>query len=129
MYTNAVEKLKSEIDKAKNNPYVQVVGSFLLGHLEKHPKDAEKIIVADKTITKSLDEMRKAAEKKKVGNCAVLTDQEAFSIVLKYFGIDSAVTIPVPAAAPAVSVQEPVVAPTPKQKSKIDFNVNLDDFI
>ena len=115
MYQQAVLKLQSEIEQSKNNPYVQVVGSFLLGHLESNHQDAEKIMTVDKTITKSLDEMQKAAAKKKVGNYAVLTDQEGLGIVLKYFGIDSAVNIPVPAAVP--------------QKSKVDFDISLDDLL
>ena len=122
MYQQAVLKLKNEIEQSEN-PYVQVVGKFLLGHLENHPEDAEKIIEDDKSIIKSLDEMRKVASKKKVENCAVLTDQEGFAIVLKYFGIGSAVTIPAPVAA---TVQKPVTTP---KKSEVDFNINLDDFL
>ena len=53
---NAITKLKSEMDANENNSYIQV----------------EKIMAADKTIAKSLDAMKKEAEKKKVGNCAVL---------------------------------------------------------
>lgn len=115
MHKEAVLKLRNEIEQSKNNPYVQVVGSFLLDHLEHNPQDAEKIMTVDKTTTKSLDEMQKAAAKKKVGICAVLTDQEGFGIVLKYFGIDSAVNIPVPAAV--------------SQKSKVDFDISLDDLL
>lgn len=126
MYSNAVAKLKTEIEQSKNNSYIQVVGEFLLSHLEKYPQDAEKVISADKTIVKSLDEMRKAAEKKKVGNCAVITPTEGFAIILKYFGIDSAgKEIQSSAAVPTVNVQKPVVTP----KSKVDFDVSLDDFM
>ena len=82
MLKNAISKIQSEMDKNVNNPYVQVVGGFLLQHLKSNPESSEKIMAADKTIAKSLDEMRKAAEKKRVGNCAVLTDQEGFSVVL-----------------------------------------------
>lgn len=87
MLTDAIKKLEAEM-ASNTNPYIQAVGAFLVDHLNKSPKDAEKFLVADKTILKSLDAMKSAAEKKKVGNCAVLTDQEGFAIVLKYFGID-----------------------------------------
>lgn len=123
MYQEAVLKLKAEIEGNKNNPYVQVVGNFLLGHLEQNRQDAEKIMTTDQTISKSLDAMRKMAETKKVGNCAMFTPEEGFAIVLKYFGIESAVTIPVPVAA---TTQKTVTTP---KKSEVDFNVNLDDFI
>lgn len=121
----ATEKLKGEMEQNKNNPYIQVVGAFLLNHLNHYPKDATKIMAADKTIAKSLGEMRKAAEKKKVGNCAVLTDQEGFAVVLKYFGIDSGIEL-TPAA---VLDPKPAIRPTPKTKSKVDFDVSLDDFL
>lgn len=83
----SVEKIKEEMGKNTNNSYIQVVGNFLLQHLEEYPDSSNKILTKDKTIAKSLEAMRAEASKKKVGNCAVLTDQEGFAIVLKYFGI------------------------------------------
>jgi hypothetical protein len=126
--SDAIAKLKAEIDQNKNNSYVQVVGEFLLSHLDKHPQDAEKILDKDKTIAKSLDEMRNAASKKKVGNCAMFTPAEGFAIVLKYFGIESTVDITVPAA---LVDPKPTIAPTlkPKAKSAVDFDVSLDEFL
>ena len=97
---NAITKLKSEMDANENNSYIQV----------------EKIMAADKTIAKSLDAMKKEAEKKKVGNCAVLTNQEGFEVVLKYFGIDTK---------PAPTVIKPV-----QIVSKVDdFDIKLDDLL
>lgn len=78
MLEEAKKKLQKEIGENAGNPYIQVVGQFLLQHISAHPEDAEKILQKDKTISKSLNAMRKEAEKKKVGNCAVLTDQEGF---------------------------------------------------
>lgn len=118
MSAEAISKLKEEMNNSKNNPYVQVVGNFMLEHLEQHPEDAEKVLNNDKTIFKSLDEMRKAAEKKKVGSVAVLTDQEGFEIVLGYFGING---IPKDPSARKIT---PVVAPI-----EDDFDVKLDDFL
>jgi hypothetical protein len=117
----AIDKIKVEIDKEKNS-YVQVIGEFLIGHLEKNPGDAEKILAADKTIWKSLDEMKKVAEKKKVGNMAVLTPVEGFGAVLKYFGIESKpLAFDVPVAIPETAVSEPA--------SSTEFDVKLDDFL
>ena len=117
MLTQAMEKLRSEITNCHNNPYVQVVGDFLLNHLEKHPQDAEKLLAADKTIGKSLDAMRKVAETKKVGNCAVLTDEEGFAVVLKYFGIDG-----ISASVAKTSIHAPL-------KSDTGFKVRLEDLL
>jgi hypothetical protein len=105
----AIEKLNDEIQK-NNNPYVQVVGQFLIGHINANSSSAEKILADNKTIIGSLDEMRKEAEKVKVNNCAVLTDQQGFAIVLEYFGIDSAVTLK--------TIEKQTLKPKVKQKER-----------
>lgn len=119
MLKKAIEKIKSEMDQNKNSTYIQVVGAFLLKHLKENPGAAEKVLVQDKTIAKSLDEMRKAAEKKKVGSCAVLTDQEGFEVVLKYFGIETGIK-----QAPA----EPKEESAPIKKNAT-FDAKLEDLL
>ena len=89
MVQEAIKKINDEMDKEKTNPFVRVIGNILLEYLDVDPGAAEKIINKDKAIGKSLDEMRKLAETKKVGNCAMLTDQEGFEIVLKYYDIEN----------------------------------------
>ncbi len=120
MFGKAVSKLKTEMEANKNNSYVQVVGKFLLQHLEENPAAAEKIMSEDKTIAKSLDAMKTEAQKKKVGNCAVLTDQEGFAVVLKYFDIKGKATKPASAAPPVVDT------PAPETNN---FNVSLDELL
>lgn len=112
MYQEAVAKLQAEMQAKKDNAYVQVVGDFLLQYLGKQQSAAEKVMDKDKTIAKSLDAMRKEAEKKKNGNCAVLTDQQGFAIVLEYFGISEKGN-QMTASAAAVP----------------DFNVDLEDLL
>lgn len=125
MFKDAIAKLQAEMDKNKQNPYIKVIGDFLIQHLEGTPGSAEKILNKDKTIGKSLDEMRKAAEKKKVGNCAMLTDEEGFGIVLKYFGVNGAVSKP---DRKAEAAEKPEI--TGKSSSKdIDFDIKLEDLI
>jgi hypothetical protein len=121
MLQQAISKLRSEMTQNNANAYIQVVGDFLLQHLEQNPQDAEKILSKDKCIAKSLDEMRKVAGKKKIGNCAVLTDQEGFSVVLKYFNIKGRSAAPVNSIAPT-----PVPEPT---KPTINFDVRLEDLL
>ena len=41
---------------------------------------------------KKLDWDAKGSGEKRIGNCAVLTDQEGFTMVLKYYGIDTAIS-------------------------------------
>ena len=119
MVSDAVSKLKDEIDKNKNNSYIQAVGNYLISYLNQNPGAAEKILNPDKNIAKSLDEMRKVAEKKKDGNYAVLAPQEGFDIVMKYFGIDKKFSTPATAATVTTSTDS----------SASDFKVSLDDLL
>lgn len=122
MLAKAIEKLKTEIVNSKNDPCIQVIGEFLLIQLENNSSNAEKIMQEGKTIEKSFEEMRKVAVKKKVGNRSVLSDQEGFAIVLKYFEIESSIT-----KTPSKFKEPAVTAPVIKQKkSEIEFNVELD---
>jgi len=83
----AINKLRAEIEKNKTNPYIQVIGEFLIKHIEANPDSAEKVLDADKTIAKSLEAMKNEARKKQHNGMAMLTDTEGFAIVLKYFGM------------------------------------------
>ena len=121
MLGKAIEKLKAEIVKS-NDPCIQVIGEFLLQHIESNNSNAEKIMQEGKTIEKSFEEMRNAAVKKKVGNRAVLTDQEGFTIVLKYFGIESSITNKVSRVKESIA-EVPAIK---QKKPDIDFNVELD---
>lgn len=125
MKADAIAKLKAEMDGNKNNPYIKVVGEFLLGHLEADPGAAEKIMAADKTIAKSLEAMKAEARKKQHNGMAMLTDAEGFAIVLKYFGIEGA-----PAAATPAAPASPPVRTVPEAKPAApDFDVKLEDFL
>jgi len=118
LITEAIKKIKDEMAKEKNS-YVKVIGKFLLQHLESNPEDAEKILNNSKTISKSLEEMRKIAKANKVGDCAVLSDQEGFEIVLKYFGINGA----------REHVLKEVKPSTEEKVKDSSFNYSIDDFL
>ncbi|WP_018305436.1 hypothetical protein [Desulfitobacterium hafniense] len=113
------EKINNEISKNRNNPHIVIVGQFLLNHLQQNPGDAAKILNKEKSISGSMTAMRKEAEKRKVGNCAVLTDQEGFEIVLKYFGIEGKRV--------ALTQTSPVTTEPKKQSSS--FDVKLEDLL
>ena len=91
MLEKAIKKIKDEMGKDKNQ-YVQVVGGFLLEYVANDPTAAEKILDDKKTIASSLNVMMKEAEKKRVGNGAVLAYEEGLDIVLKYFDIKKKTT-------------------------------------
>jgi hypothetical protein len=85
MLDQAIAKLQAEMAANLNQPYVQIVGNYLLAHLEENPEHAEKMAADDKNIMGSLNVMQRYASAKKVGNVAVLTDAQGFGIVLQYF--------------------------------------------
>lgn len=126
MLEKAIAKIKSEIEKNRNNGYVEVVGNFIMQQLQMNPDMAEKVLDKDKTILKSLDEMKKVAEKKKIGNCAVLTDSEGFAVVLKYFEFNSNITV-TPSSGPELTPIKKTKE-TSGDKTKT-FDVKLEDFI
>jgi len=85
--SKAKEKLQAEIEQS-NNESIKVIGEYLIKELSINTELAEIIAKSDKTIAKSLDAMKHEASKQKVGNMAVLTQDEGFSIVLKYYGFN-----------------------------------------
>ena len=113
MLEKATEKLTNEMTSNPTQPYVQVVGQYLLNHLEAQPEHADNILAEDKTILKSLDVMRRFAERKKVGNVAVLTDDEGFAVVLQYFGCWEGEPIELPPE-PERPVYQPPVQRAPR---------------
>ncbi|WP_188068626.1 Cas9 inhibitor AcrIIA9 family protein [Brevibacillus brevis] len=122
MKADAIAKIKAEIDGNKSNPYIKVIGDFLIQHVEANPDQAEKVMAADKTIGKSLEAMKNEAKKKQQSGMAMLTDAEGFAIVLKYFGVKGA---PVSAPAPV----PPATKPIEQTASASDFDIKLDDFL
>ncbi|MFB5192774.1 Cas9 inhibitor AcrIIA9 family protein [Alicyclobacillus fastidiosus] len=121
----AISKVRAELTGNNNNSYVQAVGIFLLQRLEEHPEFAENVLAPGKTILKSLDAMRKVAEKKKVGNCAVLTDAEGFAVILDYFKTpESTQKESVPTQAEKTKKQ--AEAPKPKEPEEPDDEIDFD---
>lgn len=80
----AIEKIKEEMEK-DNNPYMQVVGSYVLRNLEVNKPSAEKIVAGTKTLSGSLKAMEDEARKVAKNGVGILTDEQGFEIVSKYF--------------------------------------------
>ncbi|NRS50996.1 Cas9 inhibitor AcrIIA9 family protein [Brevibacillus sp. HB2.2] len=124
MLSDAISKLKAEIESEKKKPYIKVIGDFLIQHLEANPEQAENVMTGDKTIAKSLEAMKAEAKKNQQNGMAMLTDAEGFAIVFKYFGIKGAIAS---TPAPAAPVQAPKRIEQPTDAS--DFEINLEDFL
>ncbi|NQX67957.1 hypothetical protein HQN90_17690 [Paenibacillus alba] len=95
MLQDALQKIGTEISAEKKNKYAPAVGSFLINHLRNNPQDAGNILTEGKTIAGSLKAMREEAQKNQDGGIGMLSDEEAFNIVLKYYGIHVNEKVPV----------------------------------
>lgn len=84
----AIKKINEEISKAKD-PYVKIVGEYVLKHIELNGQAVEGIASGDKTITKSIDKVKSVAKTKAVNGCAMMTDEEVFKIVREYLKFDA----------------------------------------
>lgn len=125
----AITKIQAEMAANDKNPYIRVIGEFLIGHLGNNPEAAEKILADDKTVAKSLDAMKAEAKKKQHNGVAMLTDAEGFAIVLKYFEIDGGpVVSPASPAAVLTAAPAPPPAPTPEAE-KSSFDYSFEDFL
>lgn len=125
MIEKAIEKIKAEMDKGKG-AYIKVIGKYVLRHIEINKKAAEKIASGEKTLKGSIEAMRKEAEKNKSDNVGVLTDEEGFRIVRKYFEFEA-----IQDEIMGVKVQEikeEIKAPIEEAKAnnkKIEFKVDM----
>lgn len=135
-------KISEEMKKERNNPYVKVVGEFLLKEVVENNDAAEAIANSNKTIMGSLEAMRAEAAKKKTGNYAVLTDDEGFNIVCVYYGFErvkvDCLVVKTPDIPKEVNTESKVIEFKPKTSKKevkkakktdnVDGQVSLFDF-
>lgn len=105
-----MNKIKAEMQENPNNKYIIHIGRFLLEHLERNPGDTDKLMADGKSIKDSLKAMREEARKSQVDGVGMLTEQEGYAVVLKYYGIEG----------------EPTAAPPAPKPS---FDVSLDDLL
>lgn len=135
MLENAIKKLKAEMEANKSNAYIQNVGQYLIEYLGRQPDDAVNIMVDGKTIAKSLAFMRDEAKKQSGGGSfAVITPEQGYGIVMKYYDINNVHVPPAIIPKAAETVPEPVTksiqVPAPAAaKSSIDFDISLDDLL
>ncbi|KAB2329470.1 hypothetical protein F7732_21330 [Bacillus mesophilum] len=121
MKDKAIEKIKAEMDKEKGG-YFQHVGKFLLDCIETNPVASEKIMVEGKTISKSIAAMKKEAKKVAVNGCGILTDEEGFKIVLKYYGIKDQLK-------EKNSTDKVAAVVNQVNKTRVKFDVRLEDLL
>lgn len=87
MQAQAIAKLRGEMS-GTDDPYIQLIGEFMIKHITKNPEHAENVLVEGKTVAKSIDAMAAEAKTKQKNGRAMLTDAEGYAVVLNYFGIE-----------------------------------------
>lgn len=83
----AVHKLDLEMEKEKKNPYVTVIGEYLVNFIRNNEHNAPEFLNEKKTISGAIDKMKSAARKNATRGVGMLTDEEAYNIVLKYYEV------------------------------------------
>jgi hypothetical protein len=109
MIEKAIEKLRTEMEASRNDAYVQCIGDYLINIAKSTSGAAERIVVEGKTILGSLEHMRLAASKVKKNNFALITADEAFKLVMEYYGMKK------------------IDPPTPSQEKSKSLNISLDE--
>ncbi|WP_281885624.1 hypothetical protein [Paenibacillus sp. YYML68] len=87
MLKEALNKLQAEVTAKPKDKYVAVVAAFLMNHVRSNPQHAELILAQGKNIEGSVSAMKEEARKQQQNGVGVLTDEEGFATVLKYYGV------------------------------------------
>lgn len=126
----AIEKIKEEMEKDKN-PYTTVIGNYVLKNIEVNKPSAEKIVEGKKNISGSLEAMKKEAQKVAKNGVGILTDEEGFAIVAKYFefeGVQSSVE-DVQIKAEVIDFPKKEIVQNTTSRPQNGFSASLDEFI
>lgn len=121
----AIKKITEEMENV-SNPYVKVIGDYVLKHIELNGQAVEEILKGKKTVSKSLDEVKKVAKTRAINGCAVMSDEEVFTLVRNYFEFeavqDKFIQVQVEEIKEDYKIEKKdnIIYPT--------FNANLEDF-
>lgn len=89
MVTDAIQRIKNEIDSEKSNPNIKIIGKFMLQYIQQNPPAAAVVCTNGKFLTGAYKAIEDYAKKKpRHGNCVAVSPDEGFEQVLKYFGIE-----------------------------------------
>ena len=83
---SAIEKINTEMQKRPDDLYMEIIGHYIIDRCGADEACEKKASAEGKTLTGAVTAVRNAAQKKAVSNCAVLTPDEVFSNIDKYFG-------------------------------------------
>ena len=121
MIEKAKNKIIEEMNKNKDDDYVQVVGDFLINQIEINEDAARIIATGGKNIKDSLKYMENEAKNRANGRrCVCINPVEGFKIIMKYFGFEG-----IQSNIENFAIQEM----KHEEKQEEEFNVDLNDFI
>lgn len=122
----AFEKINTEMQKRPDDLYMEIIGHYIIDRCGADKTCEKKASAEEKTLTGAMAAVRNAAQKKAVSNCAVLTPDEVFSNIDKYFGFpaDGGARERATASVSGVSVSAQAVPTAPAAVS-----LDLSDFL
>lgn len=85
----AIEKINAEMQKEPTNEYMEIIGHYIIDRCTDEAT-AEKILAEDKSLGGALAEIKEKAREKATNGCAVIRDEDVFSMVDEYFGFGAA---------------------------------------
>lgn len=128
----AIKKINDEMQKYPGDMYTEIIGHYLIDRASAEPEVAGQILKAEKTLARSLEAVKAAAQKIKKGEVAVLTPAQVFGEIDRYFGLTPNVAAQYKSMGmdEAARQQEPpltVVKGGRPARGKV--NIDLDDFL
>lgn len=85
MKEKAIEKINAEMQKNPDNQYIEIIGHYIIDKCNSEDA-ANKVMAEGKSLAGCLDQIKNIAREKAVNNVGVVSEQEAFGTVDKYFG-------------------------------------------
>lgn len=84
----AIAKIDAEIEKEKGNRILEIIGEFLINLVTANSDAAAKLLDEKKNLKGAYEAMRNEARKYQKDGCAVLTDDEGFEVICRYYGLE-----------------------------------------
>lgn len=94
MIEQAIEKINIEMQKNPSDKYTEVIGHYCIDRVTN--ETAEKFLADGKTLKGALDAVKAVARKNAQNSVCIMSDDEVFSEVNKYFGLSDVATVTAP---------------------------------
>lgn len=123
----AVEKINQEMQKRPDDPYVEIIGHYIIDRCGLDADCERKAAAEKKTLEGAMKAVQEAAKKKAVNGCAVLTPDAVFGEVDKYFGFPADELAQARAMRSSGAVSAPAAPAVPPAPAAV--SVDLADFL